>query len=244
MTARKGGKALDLPEPEPWGEPVDGAELIADLVGQIRRYVVLSDHAALGAALWTIHSHAHAARFPAPRLTALRPTKRCGKSSLFRTLLPAYPPLAVDTASISPSAMFRVIEAASPTFLFDEMSSIGDKERMIELRGVVNSSHCRADAQVIRNVARGRWLRAPRLQHMGADGALPRTPGSGRTSCACGFGSCSSARCSDAKSRPGASPGSTRVGSIPARSATRSCRTSSRSRWSATARTLARSAGG
>ena len=30
------GKALDLPEPEPWREPVDGAELIADLVEQIR----------------------------------------------------------------------------------------------------------------------------------------------------------------------------------------------------------------
>jgi Protein of unknown function (DUF3631) len=32
------------------------------------------------------------------------------------------------------------------------MSSIGDPERATEVRGVVNSSHCRADAQVIRNV--------------------------------------------------------------------------------------------
>ena len=48
--------------------------------------------------------------------------------------------------------MFRVIEAARPTLFCDEMSSIGDKERALEIRGVVNSSHCRADAQVIRNV--------------------------------------------------------------------------------------------
>ena len=60
------GKALDLPDPEPWGERVDGVELLADLVEQIRRFVILSDHAALGAALWVIHAHAH----EAPRSTA------------------------------------------------------------------------------------------------------------------------------------------------------------------------------
>ena len=145
------GKALDLPEPEPWPEPVDGAELIADLVAQIQRFVILSDHAAVAAALWVIHTHAHDAAFISPRLTALSPTKRCGKSSLFRTLarMAAAP---LPTSNISPAAMFRVIEAASPTLFCDEMSSIGDKERAIEIRGVVNSSHCRADAQVIRNV--------------------------------------------------------------------------------------------
>ena len=43
---------LDLPEPGPWSEPVDGAEMLGGLVEQIRGYVVLSDHAALAAALW------------------------------------------------------------------------------------------------------------------------------------------------------------------------------------------------
>jgi hypothetical protein len=141
------GKALDLTEPEPWCEPVDGAELIADLVHQIRRFVILPDHAAL----WVIHTHAHDAAFISPRLTALSPTKRCGKSSLFRTLARmARRPL--PTSNISPTAMFRVIEAANPTLFCDEMSSIGDQDRATEIRGVVNSSHCRADARVIRNV--------------------------------------------------------------------------------------------
>ena len=140
-----------MPEPEPWPEPVEGAELIADIIAQIQRFVILSDHAAAASALWTIHTHAHDAAFISPRLTALSPTKRCGKSSLFRALARmARRPL--PTSNISPSAMYRVIEAASPTLFCDEMSSIGDKERALELRGVVNSSHCRADAQVIRNV--------------------------------------------------------------------------------------------
>ena len=49
--------------------------------------------------------------------------------------------------------MFRVIEAAKPTLLIDEADSfLHDNE---ELRGVVNSSHCRLDAYVVRNVAAG-----------------------------------------------------------------------------------------
>jgi hypothetical protein len=145
------GKALELPEPEPWSEPVEGAELIAGLVEQIERFVIVSEHAAVAAALWVIHTHAHDAAFISPRLVALSPTKRCGKSSLFRTLARmARRPL--PTSNISPTAMFRVIEAANPTLFCDEMSSIGDPDRATEIRGVVNSSHCRADARVIRNV--------------------------------------------------------------------------------------------
>jgi hypothetical protein len=65
------GKPLDLPESELWAEPVDGAELIGGIVAQIQRFVILSDHAALAAALWVIHTHAHNAAFISPRLVAL-----------------------------------------------------------------------------------------------------------------------------------------------------------------------------
>ena len=77
---------------------------------------------------------------------------RCGKSTLLRVLsrLVTRP---LPAANITPSAMFRVIEAAKPTLLIDEADSfLHDNE---ELRGVVNSSHCRLDAYVIRNVAAG-----------------------------------------------------------------------------------------
>ena len=133
------GKTLELPEPEPWLEPVEGVELLVAINAQIQRFVILSDHAAVAAALWTVHTHAHDAAFISPRFTAVSPTKRCGKSSLFR-ILARMARRALSTSNISPSAMFRVIEAASPTLFCDEMSSIGDKERATELRGVVNSS--------------------------------------------------------------------------------------------------------
>jgi Domain of unknown function (DUF6371) len=146
------GRALELPEPEPWSEPVDGAELIADLVAQIRRYVILPDHAALGAALWVIHVHAHDAAFHSPRLTLTSPTMRCGKSTMLRTV-GRLVPRPLPTANITPAAMFRVIEAAKPTLLIDEADSFAHETE--ELRGVINSSHCCLDAYVIRAVPAG-----------------------------------------------------------------------------------------
>ena len=35
------GRLLDLPEPEPWGEAVNGAELLAGIIAQIQRFVIL-----------------------------------------------------------------------------------------------------------------------------------------------------------------------------------------------------------
>ena len=150
------GKALDLPEPEPWPEPVDGAELIAGLVEQIARYVILSEHAALAVALWTLHAHAHDTAFHSPRLTATSPTMRCGKSTLLRTISRLVPrPL--PTANITPAAMFRVVEGAKPTLLIDEADSFVHENE--ELRGVINSSHCCLDAYVVRAVPAGDDMR-------------------------------------------------------------------------------------
>ena len=154
------GKALDLPDPEPWGERVDGVELLADLVEQIRRFVILSDHAALGAALWVIHAHAHDTAFHSPRLTLTSPTMRCGKSTMLRTI-GRLVPRPLPTANITPAAMFRVIEAAKPTLLIDEADSFAHENE--ELRGVINSSHCCLDAYVIRAVPAGDEYEARRF---------------------------------------------------------------------------------
>ena len=53
----------DLPDflidPEPWSEPVDGAELLNRIVDAISAHVVLPRGAASAIALWVVHCHAH-----------------------------------------------------------------------------------------------------------------------------------------------------------------------------------------
>src|SRR5262249_41775462 len=52
----KQGHSLNLPEPEPWPESVEGGDLLRELSGAIRRHVVMSDHRADAAALWAAHT--------------------------------------------------------------------------------------------------------------------------------------------------------------------------------------------
>ena len=108
------------------------------------------EHAAVGVVLWVLHCHAHDAAFVSPRLAITSPVMRCGKSSLLRWLARVVPrPL--PASNISAAALFRVIEAAYPTLLIDELDQT-DPDKKIELVGIINSSHCRLDAQIIRTV--------------------------------------------------------------------------------------------
>jgi putative DNA primase/helicase len=136
----KQGRRLDLPDTEPWHEPVRGEELIQDLCTQIKRYVVLGDHATLAVALWIIHAHALDAAEHSPRLHIASPEKRCGKSTLLGVIEPMLP-RALSVENITSSALFRTIEAAQPTLLLDEADSfLVDNE---EMRGLLNAGHAR-----------------------------------------------------------------------------------------------------
>lgn len=136
------------PAVEPWPEEVDGAELLRDLYATARRYMVMSDHAALAVALWTVHTYALDAADVTPILGITSPEKRCGKSTLLDMLTRIVSrPLAA--ANISPSAVFRTIEAWRPTLLIDEADTALPGHD--ELRGILNSGHSRGSAYVIRS---------------------------------------------------------------------------------------------
>src|SRR5690606_40013478 len=52
------GRELLCEDPAPWSEPVDGAVLLDEILGTLRRYVVLPAHADVAMALWIVHSYA------------------------------------------------------------------------------------------------------------------------------------------------------------------------------------------
>jgi putative DNA primase/helicase len=146
------GSPIELPEIEPWPEPVDGAELLSDIVAQIRRFIVLSPTAALAVALWVLFARAHAAAFHSPRLAVRSPVHRCGKSSLLR-VIGMLVGRKVAASSVTAAATFRLIEAAGGdlVLLVDEFDTV-DPEKAGELKAVVNAGHCKLDAYVIRTV--------------------------------------------------------------------------------------------
>ena len=144
----KQGRAISLPEPEPWPEPVDGPTLLDDIAAALKRYVIMAEHARHVTALWSVHTYLLDCFLISPRLAIRSPMKRCGKTTLLDVLgWLVWRPL--PTANVSAAALFRVVEAYRPTLLVDEADTfLGEAD---ELRGVLNSGH-RKGGQVLRTV--------------------------------------------------------------------------------------------
>ena len=82
-------------------------------------------------------------------MVLVSPTKRCGKTSVLIVLY-FLTPRSELSSNITAPALFRYIEDVRPTLLIDEADSfVKDNE---ELRGILNSGHTKAAANVIRNV--------------------------------------------------------------------------------------------
>ena len=51
------GQGLNLTDPEPWPDSVNGVELLSSIAAAFRRFVVLPPHADIVQALWCLHAH-------------------------------------------------------------------------------------------------------------------------------------------------------------------------------------------
>ncbi len=142
------GHPVELDDPEPWPEAVDGATLLDEIVSTLRRYVVLPEPAARAVALWVVHTFALAAADVSPILALTSPTKRCGKTTLL-DICGALVCRPLGTANISAAALFRIVEILQPTFLIDEADTFLRAHE--ELRGIINAGNTRG-ARVVRTV--------------------------------------------------------------------------------------------
>ena len=132
---------------EPSAEPVDGAALLGNLRQVFRRYIVLPKGADIALPLWVLHAWTMDAGDISPLMILVSPTKRCGKTSVL-ILLYFLTPRSELSSNITAPALFRYIEEVRPTLLIDEADSfVKDNE---ELRGILNSGHTKAAANVIR----------------------------------------------------------------------------------------------
>ena len=143
------GRALKLPEPTPWDTEVDGGQLLDAITGEFLRYLALTKWCAEAMALWVLHTHLVDTSYITPRLVFTSPLPRCGKSRAL-SVMHRMVPRPLLAANVTPAVVYRAVEAAQPTLLFDEMDTFlnnGD-----ELTGILNSGHCVDTASVIRTV--------------------------------------------------------------------------------------------
>lgn len=151
MILRKEGKAGNelFVDDEPWPEPVKPDELLNDIDRTIRRFIVCQPEARHAAVLWVAYSWFIDVVQVAPLALITAPERACGKTQMLSLMARlSYRPL--PASSISPAALFRAIEAYSPTLFLDECDNqLKDNE---ELVGLLNSGHTRDSAFTIRLV--------------------------------------------------------------------------------------------
>ena len=137
---------------ETWADPVNGAELVADICKHLRSVVILPPGADVAIALWIIHTYllepADAAQVlhTSPLLSINSPDRQCGKSTVKQMLdLLVARPCTAD--NISTASLYRLIQIEQPTLLIDEADTFLMQRQ--EMVGILNSGY-RPDGFVIR----------------------------------------------------------------------------------------------
>jgi hypothetical protein len=126
------------PDPDPWPEAVDGAELLGRIVAYLARYVLLPPAGQVALALWAVHTYALAASRFTPYVHLRSAVRACGKSTAVAVVsVLVKRPLKAD--AISPAALRRLIEAWRPTVILDEFDMQQRADESGTLRGILNS---------------------------------------------------------------------------------------------------------
>jgi putative DNA primase/helicase len=135
------GRKVEVTEIEPWGEPVDGADLLDEMSAAILEHIVLAPEQADTVALFSLYTHAYQVFKVAPRLGVRAPTRECGKSELLlRIQRFVLRPLA--TENLTGPVLFRLIEGRHPTLFIDEFDNLLSEGKS-ELLGLLNSGYAR-----------------------------------------------------------------------------------------------------
>lgn len=114
----------------------------------LQGYCVLTDHEVDAVVLWLISSYLINSFRIFPKLALISPEKRCGKTTTMEVIA-SMSKNGVMASNISPAAIYRITEQLQPTLFIDEADTFiknGDPQ----LVGLVNSSHTKAGAMVVK----------------------------------------------------------------------------------------------
>ncbi len=115
------GRKIVLYQPEPWPEPVNGAEVLDEALAKIKRHMSILDEHAVAAVLWAAHAHVYDIYAHTPRLLINAPEADCGKTALLSHLVGNLVPRPQPLELMKPAPFFRLAEEHKPCFLIDEV---------------------------------------------------------------------------------------------------------------------------
>jgi putative DNA primase/helicase len=135
---------------KPSSEPVLDIALIVSLIYQILEdHIACTDAVKVSATLWILMTWLVPASDVLPIAWINAPEKRCGKSTLL-TLMSLLSKKSLSTSNITKSALYRCIEAYTPTLFIDEVDTFINDDK--EMRGILNAGHSLEHSKVLRCV--------------------------------------------------------------------------------------------
>jgi len=158
---------------------MDGARLLDDVAGYIRRFVIFhSDRAPAALALWVLHAHCIDAADHTPYLKIHSPQPESGKSRTLEVLNELVP-RPFHVIEPSEAVVYREVDANKPTLLLDEVDAIFNKLEHEGLRALLNAGHSRGTS-VPRCVGQGTAMTTKRFptfcaKALAGIGNLPHT---------------------------------------------------------------------
>ena len=155
-STRLQGDAIELFEPEPWPEPVEGAVVLTDVAETLQQHMAMRDVDTYVVALWCAHTHVFDRFSHTPRLAITGPAPECGKTVLLSHLIGNLVNRPQSTDNMSPAAFFRMASSYQPTFLIDEIDAWLRADN--DLPGAINGgfdrhggvTRCVGDSQEVR----------------------------------------------------------------------------------------------
>jgi hypothetical protein len=128
---------------QPSLDPVDGPQLMDDLIALIEDHMVMTRSQVIASVLWGIETYFSDQIDCLAILHIHSPTKRCGKTNLVN-LLRQFVLRPLSSKNITGAAIYRVIDRYSPTLLMDEVDSwLPYNQSAI---GVLNGGHIKDQA--------------------------------------------------------------------------------------------------
>jgi hypothetical protein len=120
---------------------------VIDLLHRLtEHYVALAAMLRVAVVLWILHAHVYDRLQITPRLALVSPVRGCGKTVLL-SLVETLVPKPEKSDSITPAAIYHIIDSKHPTLLIDEVDNIDlSFAGNGRLRAIFNSGHRKGGA--------------------------------------------------------------------------------------------------